>query len=57
MEYIVYVSCKSLTLARDLEVFPEDGYRVERAVAVDQFFWTANCKTVCLLKYDNGRFK
>ena len=49
VEYIVYVSCKPTSLARDLEVFLENGYYVERAVAVDQFPWTANCETVCLL--------
>lgn len=50
VEYIVYVSCKPTSLARDLEVFLENGYHVERAVAVDQFPWTANCETVALLK-------
>ncbi len=49
VEYIVYVSCKPTSLARDLEVFLENGYHVERAVAVDQFPWTANCETVVLL--------
>jgi len=50
VEYIVYVSCKPTSLARDLEVFLENGYHVERAVAVDQFPWTANCETVAFLK-------
>lgn len=50
VEYIVYVSCKPTSLARDLEVFLENGYHVERAVAVDQFPWTANCETVALLR-------
>ena len=49
VEYIVYVSCKPTSLVRDLEVFLESGYRVERAVAVDQFPWTANVETMCLL--------
>ncbi len=46
---IVYISCKPTSLARDLEVFLSRGYRVERAVAVDQFPWTANCELVTLL--------
>lgn len=46
---IVYISCKPTSLVRDLEVFLESGYVVERAVAVDQFPWTANVETVCLL--------
>lgn len=46
---IVYISCKPTSLARDLESFLNRGYKVERAVAVDQFPWTANCEVVCLL--------
>lgn len=45
----MYISCKPTSLARDLEVFIQNGYRVEKAVAVDQFPWTANVETVCLL--------
>ncbi len=50
VEHIVYVSCKPTSLARDLEVFLENNYRIERVVAVDQFPWTANVETVCLLQ-------
>lgn len=49
VERIVYISCKPTSLARDLEVFLAGGYEVERAVAVDQFPWTANVETVVLL--------
>ncbi|MBR1930394.1 MAG: 23S rRNA (uracil(1939)-C(5))-methyltransferase RlmD [Lachnospiraceae bacterium] len=49
VERIVYISCKPTSLVRDLEVFLENGYRVEKAVAVDQFPWTANVETVVLL--------
>lgn len=49
VEHILYISCKPTSLVRDLEVFLERGYAVERAVAVDQFPWTANVETVCLL--------
>lgn len=50
VERIVYISCKPTSLVRDLEVFLENGYVVEKAVAVDQFPWTANVETVCLIK-------
>ncbi len=50
VDRIVYVSCKPTSLVRDLEVFMERGYVVEKAVAVDQFPWTANVETVCLIK-------
>ena len=49
VEKIVYISCKPTSLVRDLEVFLTNGYRAEKAVAVDQFPWTANVETVVLL--------
>ncbi|MCM1046475.1 MAG: class I SAM-dependent RNA methyltransferase [Candidatus Gastranaerophilales bacterium] len=49
VEKIVYISCKPTSLVRDLEVFLENGYLVEKAVAVDQFPWTSGVETVCLL--------
>ena len=49
VERLIYISCKPTSLVRDLEVFLERGYAVERAVAVDQFPWTGNVETVVLL--------
>ncbi len=49
VERMVYVSCKPTSLARDLEVFLENGYEVERCVPIDQFPFTANIETICLL--------
>lgn len=49
VEKLVYISCKPTSLVRDLEAFLAGGYVVERAVAVDQFPWTANVETVVLL--------
>ena len=51
VDHIVYISCKPTSLVRDLEVFLENGYRVDKAVAVDQFPWTANVETVVLLSH------
>ncbi|MCM1065551.1 MAG: class I SAM-dependent RNA methyltransferase [Eubacterium sp.] len=53
VERIVYISCKPTSLVRDLEVFLQRGYAVEKAVAVDQFPWTANCEVICLLSKRN----
>lgn len=55
VEHIVYISCKPTSLVRDLEVFLENGYRVDKAVAVDQFPWTANVETVVLLSKLNTK--
>ena len=49
VERIVYISCKPTSLVRDLEVFLENGYQVEKAVCVDQFPWTANVESLVLL--------
>ncbi len=49
VEKLVYISCKPTSLVRDLEAFLAGGYVVERAVAVDQFPWTANVEVICLL--------
>ena len=50
VERILYISCKPTSLVRDLEVFLENGYRVERAVAVDQFPFTANVECVVIMQ-------
>ena len=60
IDKMVYISCKPTSLVRDLEVFLENGYVVEKAVAVDQFPWTANVETVVLLSkgmVDNRKVK
>jgi 23S rRNA (uracil1939-C5)-methyltransferase len=46
---IVYVSCDSATLARDLRYLSEGGYEVERVRAVDQFPMTVHVETVVLM--------
>lgn len=51
VERIVYISCKPTSLVRDLETFLEGGYHVERAVAVDQFPWTANVEVIITMQY------
>jgi len=48
-EKIVYVSCDSATLARDLKYLCENGYELKRVRPVDQFPMTTHVETVCLL--------
>ena len=48
-ERIVYVSCDSATLARDLRVLVDGGYEVRRVRAVDQFGQTVHVETVVLM--------
>ena len=49
VQHMVYISCKPTSLARDLEVFLENGYEVEKVCCVDMFPWTANVETICLI--------
>ena len=49
VENIIYVSCKPTSLARDLEVFLQEGYVVKKVCPVDQFPKTGNIETVVLL--------
>lgn len=47
---IVYVSCDSATLARDLKYLTEKKeYHVDTVQPVDMFPWSAHVETVCLL--------
>jgi 23S rRNA (uracil1939-C5)-methyltransferase len=48
-ERIVYVSCDSATLARDLKVLCEGGYEIKKVQAVDQFGQTVHVESCVLL--------
>lgn len=52
---IVYVSCDSATLARDLRILVDGGYEIKRVRGVDQFGMTVHCESVCLLSKVNTR--
>ena len=49
-ERIVYVSCDSATLARDVKYLREGGYELKKWRAVDQFGMTVHTETVCLME-------
>lgn len=48
-EKIVYVSCDSATLARDLKYLCGEGYEIKKGRVVDQFGMSVHTETVCLL--------
>ncbi|NLL78428.1 MAG: 23S rRNA (uracil(1939)-C(5))-methyltransferase RlmD [Clostridiales bacterium] len=50
-ERIVYVSCDSATLARDLKILCAGGYELKRVRAVDQFPHTVHVETCVLLSH------
>ena len=46
---VVYVSCDSATLARDLKYLCGEGYELKKVRPVDMFPETVHVETVCLL--------
>ena len=46
---VVYVSCDSATLARDIKLFSENGYELKEYTPCDLFPRTSHVETVCLL--------
>ncbi len=53
-ERIVYVSCDSATLARDLKWLEGNGYKVREVTPCDMFGQTVHVETVCLLSKLNS---
>ena len=51
-EKVVYVSCDSATLARDLKYLCENGYEIRKVRGVDQFPETVHVETVVLLSHE-----
>ena len=53
VERIVYVSCNPSTLARDVKLLGEMGYKFVKAQPVDMFGWTSHVETVVLLSQNH----
>jgi len=49
-ERIVYISCNPATFARDVKLFAEDGYQLEKVQPVDLFPQTHHVECVGLLR-------
>ncbi len=51
---IVYVSCDPATLARDVALLKEKGYRLKNAIAADLFPRCAHVESICTLQMDSA---
>ncbi len=47
----IYISCKPTSLTKDLPVFLENGYKVEKVQCVDMFPMTPHVETIILMTY------
>jgi 23S rRNA (uracil1939-C5)-methyltransferase len=52
---VAAVSCNPVTLARDLAILVEGGYRVQSVTPVDQFLWSPHVEAVALLEKPKRR--
>lgn len=49
---IIYVSCKPTSLVRDLKIFQENGYKIEKIKLMDMFPRTVHIETIVKMTYD-----
>ena len=54
-EKLVYVSCNSSTLARDVKILREYGYVLEKCCAVDMFPHSMHCEVVCAMQRQSSQ--
>jgi 23S rRNA (uracil1939-C5)-methyltransferase len=47
---IAAVSCNPVTLARDLSILVEGGYKLKSVTPIDQFLWSSHVEAVALLE-------
>jgi 23S rRNA (uracil1939-C5)-methyltransferase len=53
--FVAAVSCNPVTLARDLAILLEGGYRLTRVTPIDQFLWSPHVEAVALLEKPRKR--
>lgn len=55
IRYVAAVSCNPATLARDLSILVEGGYRLISVTPIDQFLWSHHVEAVALLEKPKKR--
>ncbi|MCE2564231.1 class I SAM-dependent RNA methyltransferase [Komagataeibacter sp. FNDCF1] len=46
---VIYVSCNPVALQRDLAPLRQTGYRLDSVTVIDQFLWSTEVESVCVL--------
>ncbi|MGD9915228.1 MAG: RNA methyltransferase, partial [Rhizobiaceae bacterium] len=52
---VAAVSCNPISLARDLRILIDGGYRLVSVTPVDQFLWSSHVEAVALLEKPKRR--
>jgi len=56
-ESFVYISCNPVTLVRDLKIFEDRGYNIEKLKLMDMFPRTAHVESIILMTYCGSKKK
>lgn len=57
MQDIIYISCNTASLAKELKPLQQKGFEILHYTIVDQFLWSADCETVVILSRDMKRIR
>ena len=55
MPLVAAVSCNPATLARDLAILIDGGYKLKSVTPIDQFLWSHHVEAVALLEKPKKR--
>ena len=47
---IIYISCNSQSLARDLKLFKNNEFKIEKIIMIDQFYLSEHIESIIILK-------
>lgn len=53
--YVAAVSCNPITMARDLRILMDGGYKLASVTPIDQFLWSSHVEAVALLEKPRRR--
>lgn len=51
---LIYISCNPVTLARDLNILSNNGFKIREIQPIDQFIFTTHVETIVLMQRKNS---